>query len=352
MGTLSFDPLIPPALWLALAAAGAALLTVYGWRRPEAVPRRRWFWIMGLSSLGMAIVLGVLLNPTWVEQAEPPAGRPVLTVLVDATASMATPDAAERQTRYRSSARLAAEFAKQLGGRFDVRAFTFADKATAADVASLETRSPDGAVTDLTAAVGAALEDDQPPGRAVILMSDGIHNGGGGAERVLEAARLAKALACPVYTWTVGGNADVKDVALELRSPQELAFANQAMTLGVQIRQRGFSGRPVTLVLEHDGKEVERKQLPLPIQNGTVDAEFQVKREKPGLYRYEVRVEPLPEEVSRANNAATLLLRVVDKPVRVLLLEGKPYWDAKFLARTLLADASVELDTEGIPIFS
>jgi hypothetical protein len=351
MGTLSFDPLIAPALWLALAATGVALLVMYGWRRPEAVPRRRWAWIMGLSSLGMLLVLGVLLNPTWVEPAEPPAGRPVLTVLVDATASMATPDGPasghppDKQSRYHASARLAAEFAKQLGGRFDVRTFTFADKATVADIASLETKSPDGAVTDLAAAIGAALEDDQPPGRAVILMSDGIHNGGGGAERVLEMARLAKALACPVYTWTVGGDASVKDVAVELRSPQELAFVNQAMALGVQIRQRGFGGSTVTLVLEHEGKEVDRKQVPLPIRDGTVDAEFKIKQEKPGLYRYEVRAEPLPEEVSRANNSATLLLRVVDKPVRVLLLEGKPYWDAKFLARTLLADASVELDT-------
>src|SRR4029077_16454745 len=70
---------------------------------------------------------------------------------------------------------------------------------------------------------------------------------------------------------------------------------------------------------------------------------FPVGQDRTGLYRYEVRVEPLPEEVSRANNAATLLLRVVDKPVRVLLLEGRPYWDGKFLARTLQADPSVEL---------
>jgi hypothetical protein len=289
MGTLSFDPLIPPALWLTLAAAAAVLVAVYGWRRPEVVPRRRWAWIMSLSSLGMAIVLVVLLNPTWVEPAEPPAGRRVLTVLVDATASMATPDAGDKQTRYAASARLAAEFAKQLGSRFDVRAFTFADKPTAAEITSLEAKSPDGAITDLANALGAALEDDQPPGRAVILASDGIHNGGGGAERVLEAARLAKALACPVYTWTVGGNSDVKDVAVELRSPQELAFANQAMNLAVQIRQRGFGGRTVTLVLDHDGKEVDRKSVALSTENGAVDATFKVKQEKPGLYRYEVR---------------------------------------------------------------
>jgi hypothetical protein len=40
-----------------------------------------------------------------------------------------------------------------------------------------------------------------------------------------------------------------------------------------------------------------------------------------------------------------LLLRVVDQPVRVLLLEGKPYWDTKFLVRTLSMDQSIELVT-------
>jgi len=33
----------------------------------------------------------------------------------------------------------------------------------------------------------------------------------------------------------------------------------------------------------------------------------------------------------------------VDQPVRVLLLEGKPYWDTKFLVRHLVADPSVAL---------
>ncbi len=38
-------------------------------------------------------------------------------------------------------------------------------------------------------------------------------------------------------------------------------------------------------------------------------------------------------------------MRVIDQPVRVLLLEGKPYWDTKFLVRTLSMDQSIELVT-------
>ena len=53
--------------------------------------------------------------------------------------------------------------------------------------------------------------------------------------------------------------------------------------------------------------------------------------------------DPLPGEVTAANNNSPLVLRVVDQPVRVLLLEGKPYWDTKFLIRSLAADESIEL---------
>ena len=68
---------------------------------------------------------------------------------------------------------------------------------------------------------------------------------------------------------------------------------------------------------------------------GRAEARFDVQQARPGLYRYDARVEPAPGEVILVNNAESFLLRVVDEPIRVLILEGKPYWDAKFLTRTL-----------------
>src|SRR4051794_28836919 len=211
MGTLRFEPLIPPALWLLLAAAGPALLAWYAWGRPPVVSRRRWASALALTAAGLAAVLGILLNPTWVEPLRPPAGKPLLTVLVDATASMAAPDGAGGQTRYRAAAPTAPACADRLGGRYDVRVATFGEAVSPAEAAELEGREPAGQVTDLAAAVLGAVEEDRPQGQAVLLLSDGIHNAGGGAARVLDAARTAKALACPVYTRTFGGDAAVKD---------------------------------------------------------------------------------------------------------------------------------------------
>ena len=39
MRSLSFEPLVPLALWLTLAGTGLLLLAWYGWRRPGVLSR-------------------------------------------------------------------------------------------------------------------------------------------------------------------------------------------------------------------------------------------------------------------------------------------------------------------------
>jgi hypothetical protein len=343
MQTLSFEPLIPPALWLALAVAAAVLLAWYAWRRPGGVSRLRWVAILIPAGLGLALVLLVLLNPTWIEPVAPPGGKPLFTILVDATASMATADAPDGKSRFQAAARLAKACVDKLGDRYEVKVATFSGSVKPTDPAALENVPPDGTITDLAEAVTESIVQNPAEGRILMLLSDGIHNGGGGSASVLEAVRLARALATPIYTYTLGGEPPIQDLAVEFRSPQEVAYINQKVSATAVLRQRGFNGATATLVLSLAGKELERRQVAL--QRESTEVVFQVGQEKPGLYRYELRAEPLPGEASQTNNTAPLSLRVMDKPVRVLFLEGKPYWDAKFLMRTLLSDASLELDS-------
>lgn len=343
MGTLSFEPLVSLPLWLTLAALGVVLLVSYGWARPAVVARKRWGSILALTALGMTVVLAILLNPTWIEPITAPAGKPLLTILVDGTASMATPDAGAGATRFQAAARLAAALAGSAGNRSEVRIRTFAGGVKAIEPGELAAHTPDGEVTDLAAALRESLSEDRPQGQSIVLFSDGIHNANGGTMPVLQAAQQARALACPVFTRTLGGDHAARDLAVELRAPQELAYAGQKVPVAVLLRQRGLTGAKANVALMQDGKELERREVALAAP-GETEVRFQVGQEKPGIYRYEVRAEPVPGEVSLANNAALLVLRVVDQPVRVLLLEGKPYWDAKFLMRTLTSDPSVELD--------
>jgi hypothetical protein len=343
MGSIHVEPLIPAALWAALAVASAGLLGWYAWRRPGAVPRRRWAAVVGLMSLVLAVALFILLNPTWVREIPPPAGKPVLTVLVDASGSMATPDEAGRP-RYEAASKAAARLAEQLGGQFEVRVRTFAEEAVSADPNDLAKRQPTGKETDLAAGLASSLAEDRPLGQAVVVLSDGIHNAGGGVGRVLDAVRSAKASSAPLFTRTLGSDVGGFDLAVQPRSPQDLAFVGQKVAVTARVTHPGLAGGRANVTLLRDGQEVGSEQADLRADLPT-DVQFWVTQEKVGVYPYELRVEPLPGEVTQGNNAAAYLLRVVDQPIRVLQLEGKPYWDSKFLQRTLTAVPAVELDS-------
>lgn len=92
MSYLEVDPYIPVALWVMLAFAAAALVSAYAWTSRKRLTPPRWRGVVALMSLAVVLPLVILLNPTWLRRIPPPAGKPVLTVLLDASASMATKD--------------------------------------------------------------------------------------------------------------------------------------------------------------------------------------------------------------------------------------------------------------------
>ena len=300
-------------------------------------------------SISVALVLLVLLNPIRVETIPPPPGKPLLTVLVDATASMATPDV-DGGTRYRAATSVAAKLASDLSDEFDVRVRSFAGEGAAdADPKQIASHPPTGRSTDLSLAIQSCLDQDRPQGQAIALLSDGAHNASIVAN-VLASARLAKALASPVYTRTFGGQSGGFDLGVELRSSQDLAFVGQRVLLTVRVTHIGLANTHPNVMLYKDGQEIARQQADIPSDTAdgasiAAEVHFWVSRDKVGVFPYEVRVEPLPGELTQANNSAPYLLRVVDQPIRVLQIEGKPYWDSKFLMRTLASVPAVELDT-------
>lgn len=343
MQSLSFEPLISPALWWAIAALGVAVLVAYALRRPAITTRRKWAAILALMSCGLLIPLLILANPLWIERLPPPVGKPRLTVLVDRSASMATADAEGSRTRFQAAAAVAKACVSELQPHFDVYVRTFADRASPVEVEALATRPPDGRQTDLAEAITDSLEKESNAGQAILLLSDGIHNAGGGTKSVFAAARLARAAGTPVYTRAFGRESAISDIALRVQTPQQMTFVGQKVQVSSLIKRYGAVPRKATVAIQQGGVDLERKEVVLSRDDET-EVRFSVMQPKKGLYRYQARVEPVPGEVTSINNFASFVLRVIDEPIHVLLLEGKPYWDAKFLMRTLAADPSIELD--------
>lgn len=344
MAVLTFEPLISPALWLTLAILAAAMMIVYAARRPASIRRGRWGAVIALMAGGILLTLLILLNPTWTSEIAPPAGKPLLTMLIDTSASMATTDADDGRSRYEVARFTAEATARDLRRFFEVRLRTFDSLISPAETQELAGRSPDGQTTDLASSITASLEQDQPQGQAVLLLSDGIHNAGGGVDKVRVAAQLAKAMSAPIYTKTIGGQSSVYDLRVEMSSPQQLAYIGQRVPIRAVIRHIGLPGASVAASLMYEGRTIDRRETRL-MPEGSTEVRFHISQDRQGLYRYEVRVEPLPGEVVQANNLTSCVLQVVDEPIRVFMIEGKPYWDGKFLVRTLASDPAMAIDS-------
>jgi len=353
---MSVEPHIPMALWVSLALGAAALLAGYAVTGRRRLARGRWSTIIAMMSAAVAIPLVVVLNPVHVRPVPPPAGRPLLTVLVDRSASMATTDVGTKpgatgvasvRSRFDEARRVASLVADALADRYEVQIVSFPEHTTPSSPDALAKDSPRGRATDLAGAIGDVLVD-RPQGQAVLVLSDGMHNATAGSSRLGESVQRAKAMAVPLLVDVIGGRADVEDLAVSLGLPQELAFVGQRMPVTVRLKQRGAAAGSANVSLWLDGRQIDQREVELA-PDETAQATFHVAQEKTGLYRYEVRAEPRPSgsgpsrEATTVNNTATLLVRVVDEPIRVLLLEGKPYWDTKFLVRTLSGDKSIEL---------
>jgi hypothetical protein len=339
MRSLTFEPMIAPALWASVAVAAIGLLVWYARRRPEGLSRFRWAGITALMSAGLAGLLLILLNPTWIEVIPPVGGRPRLGVLLDTSASMNTGDV-RGKTRWAEAARIAAGLSELPG--YTVSLKTFDESVSSRSPQSLASVKPDGTATDLRAAIEAATADmSGGPGGGIVLLSDGINNAGE-TSRVIAAARVAKGIDAPVYAVPLGGAAEIRDVALELHASQDLAFVGQQTPVVVSVSQTGMPGVRTLITLLQDGKELQRQEVTI---DKAATVRFSVVGDRPGLSSYQVRAAVAPGEATELNNRALFLLRTVQEPIRVLLLEGKPYWDAKFLMRTLAADPLVEVQS-------
>ena len=341
--TITFEPLLPPSAWGTLSLIAIVLWVLYVIKRPRACSRNLWLVLSGLMACGIAGVLFLLLNPIWLEPLPPPGGKPLLTILVDESSSMATADADDGKSRFTAAVEMAEQTAVELEQQFEVRIQSFADASRPASIAELKTRTPAGVVTDLSLPLMDGLVSDRPQGQAILLISDGVHNAAGGNDKVLDAASAARTWDAPIYTTTLGAEAQVKDIEVRVARSQELAFAGQSIPVTVEVQQRGAIGDRVDVTLTDLEGQTTTQQVRIAPDN-TAEATFLVTTKDVGLFQYQIQAAAIAGEATNANNSASFQMRVVDEPVKALVLEGKPYWDSKFLLRMLTDDPSLEVD--------
>ena len=341
---LTFQPVWP---WPMVAGLAAVALGATAWsyhRQRALASRARRGLLLAFRLAGVASLLFILLRPMTHAPAPVAKDRPVLFVDADFSLSMNTPDCAGT-TRWAAvaSALRAGEGTHwwQLARDYDLRFATFGNLVQPDTLSALAARPrAEAQRTDLTAPLAAAADEARArPVAGVCLLGDGRENAGGDP---MAAALALKAAGVPVFAACVGAGQDARDVYCRARFSQNFLFAGQPAELDVAVAHSGYDRFHVNVQLAREGRPVATKQAVL--NQGVVHVPFPIQEDHRGLFTYTVKVDPLPGEGDTRNNERTLFARVVDRKTRVLIVEGRPYWDTKFLQRTLQQDPNVEVD--------
>ncbi len=351
LATWTIQPILPMGAWWLLVMVSIVVVVGYLWRsRWDVLPRER-FGIVLLLTLSLACPLIVLLNPISVETIARPDGKPQVHVLLDASASMRTDDikGTSQATRWASALDVAKTLARQHPS-LDVQVHAFADSGNSDGItviSPLDEKHPGpvGRKSDLRNALNSILKQTNSGGQAVFLLSDGAHNAG--AERLLlESADVASSLNVPIYTTTFGTESGVKNVVLTARSPRLVMFPGRNVVVRLSIDQRGFKQEKVEVIAKERDTILASQTLRLPT-SGPEEIRFDIapmekdpSQTAPEFRQRAIRFEvaTLPDEATDADNHVTVLMQPLEKPIETLVLEGKPYWDNKFLVRNFSSD--------------
>jgi hypothetical protein len=297
---------------------------------------------MRLALIGAIAVL--LMGPSSIPPEKDEPIRPKLRILVDTSESMLTKDCGGLSRFEVVQQRLLNESHLQtLSREFQVEMHGFDETVhplSTADLYGDPQQVATGRATHLSECVASFVNEipTNEEGAAVVVISDGRDTQ---SDPISVAAAAARSRNVPVHTIAVGGQTLRSDIAVMAVPMQDYLLPNEPGAILVKVFQSGLDDAATTLTVTHGE---ERQKIPIAFNHRpVVEIQVPVKQKEPGQYEYAVSVDPVHGEAETDNNRQTVFCDVQKKRIRVLILEGQPFWDSKFLAQSLRKDEHIDV---------
>jgi hypothetical protein len=214
--------------------------------------------------------------------------------------------------------------------------------------AAIDSLSADGASSQATR-IGDALNrivDDfrGAPPAAVILLSDGVVTEGASLAAAAQNLRSANV---PLMAVGIGSAKAPRDIELADVLVDDVVYVNDVVSLQTQIKATGLQDQPAKIVLHRQGDTtpLAEESITLPGDDKTLTVRLTDRPTKAGEVAYVVEVAPRDDERDKANNRQSRKVLVRDDKIRVLLAQGYPNYEFRFLKTLLERDPSLELST-------
>ena len=321
---MTFAPLLPA--WAILLATLFPLLAAFVVYRRPSVPAG-----LRLALLGGLVV--ILANPVH-RLPTSASSQPVLAVVLDTSGSMNTTDGPAGVTRgHAARAAVQTILSEVRGWRSVVYGFNN----------QLQAPVPltDGGDSDFAALAHLAEQTPQPT--VAIVISDGADWAVSDPETALSAAGIV------VHTVGVGTTKAGANSGVELLVPSPQLSPGQDIPLNAEITATpDLIGQETELIIE----AVDDIEHPQELLRSTITLAGWMRvpvtvpaGESLGGRLWHARLAALPGESSTLDNSAWASAQVVDKTLRLLVLEGRPCWDTTFAVRAWRRDRQVQVST-------
>ncbi len=355
-------------LFLLAGGAGMALVIWFYRREPSFVTPKRKAFLASLR-IGAMLLLLFMASGAVAMMTRVSRHKGVLAVLVDRSASMgivprpasARQTALEQKILGRVAARdlsrtalLQGAFANpkqnvapKLAKTYHVKLYAFGQSShitplprsakTARENWLANLKAPTQTATQLGAAIAAAARRQRGRRLAgIVVFTDG------GWNRGQNPITAAKAAHVPVYAVGVGLPAS-RDVSIPFVSCNPILFKHDTFPLLVRIKNRGYAGQPATLTVSsvnsHGRREVIKRQTIVLGPNGESTRVVRLMADHAGLFTYQAALAPMPGEVDTANNHNERAnVRVINKKMRVLLVDSAPDWNFRYIHSVMQAN--------------
>ncbi|MCG3133991.1 MAG: hypothetical protein HMLKMBBP_01260 [Planctomycetes bacterium] len=384
---------LPPAWVLALVLLPVVVfLAWWAYRKESELSPARKGVLGTLRAAAFALFLLVLFGP-YAELYDTREVRSHLVVLVDQSQSMATVDSYEPEDARKLAevTGVPAEQTSQLQrvdlvkralsapagplGRWtkDFRLHVFAFGAQATPVVSVGDSEGDGnaanePLDDLVRKRLAEIQATEPatrigqavaavcdtfrlrdePVAGIVVVSDGQENGT--VVTPAAAGRRAASMHVPVFAVGVGDPRSPRNVHVGNLRAKEVVLARDDAVFEFTAHAKGFEGRRAKVELSIQD---ERGRLrPMPITPAEIvlegkDADQQVrfkcKFTEAGEFTLRIGIPVQPEEKIKSDNFVLHTIRVIDRKIKVLLVDTTPRNEFLFLARALTRDVETIL---------
>ncbi len=201
--------------------------------------------------------------------------------------------------------------------------------------------TPTGKATNISAGLAKLAQHLGPASHAsVVLVSDGRRNFG---PDPVEMARLLRARGVRTFTICIGSDQPVPAATIHSINAPTWIFKNQRIRAVAFVHLKELVGKSVTVELTRNGKVLQTRIITAQTPNESRRVRFSTRPPRPGVYRYAIRIPPLPETLTPHAVVRHFRVAVRRDKLRVLLVDNQPRWEYQYLVNYLSRNPRVKL---------